>query len=207
MYGYIYITKNLINEKQYIGQHKSNKFDDNYLGSGNLILLAIKKYGAENFKSKIIERCDSFNILNKKEIYHIQEYNAVNSDKFYNIANGGNSELTNEIKEKISKSRKGQKHSVETKKQISLSLKGKKKTEETKAKMSEAQKGKKLTEETKEKIRQSVGKYKCTDEAREKISKSKKGKKRKIIKCPHCSKEGGAGGMYLHHFNNCKSLI
>lgn len=32
MYGYIYITENLVNHKKYIGQHKSNKFDEYYKG-------------------------------------------------------------------------------------------------------------------------------------------------------------------------------
>lgn len=30
MFGYIYETTNLINNKKYIGKHKSNKFDKNY---------------------------------------------------------------------------------------------------------------------------------------------------------------------------------
>jgi hypothetical protein len=53
--GYIYITTNLINNKKYIGQHKSKSFDLNYLGSGKLIVEAIKKYGKDNFKTEVIE--------------------------------------------------------------------------------------------------------------------------------------------------------
>lgn len=34
MYGYIYLTTNLINGKKYIGKHKSLTFDDSYFGSG-----------------------------------------------------------------------------------------------------------------------------------------------------------------------------
>lgn len=33
-FGYIYITTNTINGKQYIGQHISDTFDKNYKGSG-----------------------------------------------------------------------------------------------------------------------------------------------------------------------------
>lgn len=45
MYGYIYQTTNLINNKIYIGQHHSDVFDESYKGSRKLILRAIKKYG------------------------------------------------------------------------------------------------------------------------------------------------------------------
>ena len=42
MYGYIYITTNLINNKIYIGQHKSKNYDKKYLGSGLLLKRAQK---------------------------------------------------------------------------------------------------------------------------------------------------------------------
>ena len=46
MFGYIYKTTNLINNKIYIGQHKSEKFEPNkYIGSGVVLLKAINKYG------------------------------------------------------------------------------------------------------------------------------------------------------------------
>lgn len=34
---------------------------------------------------------------------------------------------------------------------------------------------------------------------------SLKGKNRPQLTCPHCNKTGGAGGMYVHHFNRCKN--
>lgn len=43
MYGYIYKTTNLINNKIYIGQHKHEKFDIKYFGSGYALVNAIKK--------------------------------------------------------------------------------------------------------------------------------------------------------------------
>jgi hypothetical protein len=50
---YVYCITNIINGRKYIGSH-SGKIDDNYMGSGVNIKLAIKKWGKENFiKDKI----------------------------------------------------------------------------------------------------------------------------------------------------------
>lgn len=45
---YIYLTINLINNKKYIGMHHG-ELNDSYLGSGNSITEAIKKYGEKKF--------------------------------------------------------------------------------------------------------------------------------------------------------------
>jgi hypothetical protein len=46
MKHYIYKITNLINNKIYIGKHSSKNMNkDNYIGSGYLLLKAIKKYG------------------------------------------------------------------------------------------------------------------------------------------------------------------
>ena len=54
MYGYIYITENLINNRRYIGQRKG-KFDPNYLGSGKNIKKEIKELDRNIFVREIIE--------------------------------------------------------------------------------------------------------------------------------------------------------
>jgi len=53
-FGYIYKTTNMINGKIYIGQHKSNNFDLNYIGSGINIKRAIKKFGAFHTYKKAV---------------------------------------------------------------------------------------------------------------------------------------------------------
>lgn len=89
MYGYIYITTNLINGKQYIGQHKSENFDSKYKGSGTYLRNAFGTYGFENFKVELLEECFSKEELNDREIYWIDHYDAVNSKNFYNQIPGG----------------------------------------------------------------------------------------------------------------------
>lgn len=87
MYGYIYLTTNLINGTKYIGQHKGI-FDSNYLGSGKLIRRAIKKYGSENFNVLVLEYAPTKEKLNELEIDYIAKLKA-SGESNYNLAKGG----------------------------------------------------------------------------------------------------------------------
>lgn len=89
MYGYVYLTTNKINNKIYIGQHKKEKYDRTYYGSGKLLKQAINKYGIENFTNEIIDIAESKEELDKKEQYWIEWYKEKFPDKIYNIAPGG----------------------------------------------------------------------------------------------------------------------
>ena len=90
MFGYVYLVRNKVNGKQYIGQKHSSEFDPSYYGSGVYLKRAIAKYGLENFEHvKILEWCDTKESLDKAERYWIDQYNAVESDMFYNLAKGG----------------------------------------------------------------------------------------------------------------------
>lgn len=91
MYGYIYKTTNLTNDKIYIGQHKCASLDNSYFGSGILILEALSKYGKENFTCEVIEWCETLEEMNEKEKYYIAKYNSRCRDVGYNLAEGGNS--------------------------------------------------------------------------------------------------------------------
>lgn len=89
MYGYIYLTTNLINGRKYIGQHKSEQLDESYKGSGKILLQAMEKYGFDNFSCEIIEECTSKEDMDEKEAYYIALSDAVNSREFYNLTPGG----------------------------------------------------------------------------------------------------------------------
>lgn len=90
MYGFIYLTTNLINNKKYIGKKKYTYGWEDYLGSGKKLALAIEKYGKENFRREIICECQNEEELNTMEKFYIKEYNAVKSNEFYNMSAGGN---------------------------------------------------------------------------------------------------------------------
>lgn len=90
---YIYITTNLINNKKYIGQRNcpenTTPQKDSYLGSGILLLAAIKKYGRNNFKKEIIKICQTHKEADLIEIGLINYYSAAETENFYNINPGG----------------------------------------------------------------------------------------------------------------------
>lgn len=81
----IYKTTNLLNGKFYVGKDEKN--NPNYLGSGKILKLAIKKNGLEHFKKEILEYCVSSEELNEKEIYWINKLSATTLG--YNITEGG----------------------------------------------------------------------------------------------------------------------
>lgn len=84
----VYKIINLINNKIYIGVHKTSNINDDYMGSGELIRKAIKKYGKENFQKRIL-----FVTEHKKQAYKLEKL--LVTDKFikesnnYNIKQGG----------------------------------------------------------------------------------------------------------------------
>ena len=67
MKHFIYRTTNKINKKYYYGAH-STKEEDDYLGSGTALNVAIKKYGKHNFIREIICYCSSL-----EELYSLEE--------------------------------------------------------------------------------------------------------------------------------------
>lgn len=131
-YNYIYLIKNNINGKIYIGQHITDDLNDGYMGSGKLLRKAISKYGKENFTKEYLSFCDTKEKLNWLEKFYIKKYNAQNPEIGYNLTEGGDGGLT--CPNRIRNEEERKKHSV--------AMKGKKFTEEHKQKIREANKGK-----------------------------------------------------------------
>lgn len=180
----VYKTTNLVNGKIYIGQDSKN--NSKYLGSGDLIKKAIKKYGKENFIKEVLCVCIDQDELDIKEQFFIKELDSSNLDIGYNIALGGRNggsfgrKLSEEHKKKISESRIGIVFSEEHKNKISKAHVGKTMTNETKEKMSVSQKliiHEPMKEETKQKISKIKTGKKASDETKKKMSDSHSGEK------------------------------
>lgn len=88
MFYTIYQITNLINNKIYIGLHRTKNLDDDYMGSGKRIKCAIKKYGLENFKKEILFVFDNEKDMIDKEIELVTEEFCLREDT-YNMAKGG----------------------------------------------------------------------------------------------------------------------
>jgi group I intron endonuclease len=192
----IYKTTNLINGNFYIGQDSKN--NPEYLGSGFLLNIAIKKYGRENFVKEIIEQCNSKDQLNCREIFWISKLKPI-----YNIANGGagGDTISNHpnydlIIEKL-KNRPIQRWS-EDRKERQRGDNNPAKRHDVRQKISKAKLGKPRLDQ--------LGELNSAKrpEVREKISLKLKGIPKKKIKCIYCNKEGQPSNMQRWHFNNCK---
>jgi hypothetical protein len=155
---YIYKITNTINNKYYIGAHKTINENDNYFGSGKLLKRSIKKHGIENFIKEIVEYCNSESEMFERELEII---NCVISDDLcMNISYGGHGGWTFVNKNKLN-SRKGVSLTKEHKEKIGAASKGKIVSETTKGKMSTARKQywTNVDDDKKEKTKEKLRKY------------------------------------------------
>lgn len=141
----IYCYTNIVNGKKYVGQavnfnkrrkqHVNDSYNKNKKYDHNMPFhRAIRKYGIENFKVKILkENLETQCLLNFWECYYIDKFNTlVKNKKGYNVSSGGSNgnnfagkteEEMNEIKAKLSEAHKGKTFSEETKQKMSDSKK------------------------------------------------------------------------------------
>jgi group I intron endonuclease len=104
----IYKTTNILDGRIYIGIDFYN--NPEYLGSGKLLKLAIKKHGVKNFKKQIVKHCISRYHLSEAERFWIKYFNSTDRQIGYNLSNGGYGGHTgSEAYKKISDWNKGRK--------------------------------------------------------------------------------------------------
>lgn len=87
-YFTIYKITNLVNNKIYIGMHKTKNLNDNYMGSGKVIRTAIRKYGLKNFNKEILFVFDNEQEMRDKEKELVTE-DFLNRSDTYNLTLGG----------------------------------------------------------------------------------------------------------------------
>lgn len=95
----IYKITNLINNKIYIGKHETFDINDDYMGSGKLIVAAIKKHGKDSFKKEILYVCDTYDEATEKE-KNIVNIDFINDESSYNLRLGGDGGNTHLLKTK-----------------------------------------------------------------------------------------------------------
>jgi group I intron endonuclease len=88
MHYLIYKITNKLNNKIYVGKHRTPDRNDEYLGSGTLLGKAIMKYGKKNFSKEIIKECSSEEDMNFWEADIVNEEFVARLDT-YNIMVGG----------------------------------------------------------------------------------------------------------------------
>lgn len=92
-YGFIYVTKDLTNDKFYVGRCQFGNTCikwQNYFGSGREIKRALTAHGKQNFKKYIIDIAKNREEWKQKESHYITLFQAKVNNKFYNSTPGRN---------------------------------------------------------------------------------------------------------------------
>jgi group I intron endonuclease len=177
----VYLTRNLVNGKIYIGVHaQKNEGFDGYLGSGKTIIKAVKKYGKDVFIRETLRICDNHWEASCLEAF-IVTLDFVQRKDTYNIKLGGQRgkhKWTEEQRAKQSERKMGKSngsHRDETKRKIGIG-------------------------NSKPSPAKSLIRLNASQEWKDKIKKSLKRQRT----CPYCGKTGSTSPMGQWHFENCR---
>lgn len=88
MHYLIYKITNRLNNKIYVGAHKTDNKNDEYFGSGLLLKRSVEKHGKENFNKEILFECVTELDMWQKESEIVDEEFVARNDT-YNVKLGG----------------------------------------------------------------------------------------------------------------------
>lgn len=94
MNGFIYIIRNTVNNKVYIGQTKisvTTRWQEHLRHAkygDQVINRAMRKYGIDKFYVETLEICN-IDVIDYREMYYIDLYDSTNKSRGYNVSIGG----------------------------------------------------------------------------------------------------------------------
>lgn len=190
-YGYIYLVKNSVNAKVYIGQtttavsyrwssHLSHSREEG--GKKYPLYNAIRKHGADAFSVTVLTTARDRTTLDLKERILIRAYGSMYGHRGYNCRAGGyaGGRLTEETKAKIGAGNKGKVRTPEFRERISAVQRGRKQSEEWIANRFANAKGRKMpprTAEHAQKIGQANRGRKQSEQEKERRAAKHRGRK------------------------------
>jgi group I intron endonuclease len=142
---YIYLIRNVVNDKSYIGQSKvpqkrwvRHKYDAITRLIDSPLYRSIRKHGVNNFTFSIIDQSEEDDLIDHLEIFWIQKLKSNNLNYGYNLESGGcnNKIVSQETKNKQSISAK-KRYTLETQNKLRES----KKTEQSRKNSSKSSLG------------------------------------------------------------------
>lgn len=165
---YVYLIKNLVNSKVYVGQtknlavRKSGHLRAAKCGNVRPLYASIRKHGESNFTFEVLEECAD-ETINEREQHWVVQFDSFNPEKGYNLTNGGRqplaySEETLQKLRECGRRGKGRKHTLEARQHMSQAHKGKKLSDECRQQcvnilLAHPFKGKQHTQNAREKMR------------------------------------------------------
>lgn len=223
LFNFAYVTTNLVNGKQYVGDHSTNNMNDRYLGSGIAIKNAINEYGRCNFSREILANFETHKEAFESQEIYIKEYNTLTPngynispkgglcvkechsletrEKISNSSNSWNKGLTKETDERIKQASIKWHKNNDGMNQIP-SFTNHRHSEESKEQMRSSHLGLTHSEESKNKMRAPK-----SNEFKQKISKSNSLRIIKSVTCIYCGITCSKMNHTRWHGENCKITL